>query len=72
MSGLIEHSYRIDGAYFLQNPSLQLGKANNYENSLPFLSCTATRQVCIQFCSGRVALIAVGMVEASSCIPAVS
>jgi phosphatidylserine decarboxylase len=75
VAGIIEKSYMIPGNYFLQNPSLDLENANNYDNSQVFLSCTATRHVFIietlNPALGKVAVIEIGMVEVSSCIPTV-
>jgi phosphatidylserine decarboxylase len=56
----------------MQSPGLDLKDSNNYDNSLPFLSCTATRHVFIIDSNnpniGKVAIIEIGMVEISSCI----
>lgn len=76
VSGKIIHSYLLDGSYFLQNPSLDLSGANNYDNSQAFLSCVSARHVFIIDTEnpliGRIAIIAIGMVEVSSCIAVVN
>lgn len=72
VSGTVEKSYLLPGTYFLQNPNYDLDKINNYDNSQVFLSCVSARHVLIidthDSRIGRVALIAIGMVEVSSCI----
>jgi hypothetical protein len=49
----------------MQSPGLDLKDSNNYDNSLPFLSCTATRHVFIIDSNnpniGKVAIIEIGM-----------
>lgn len=74
VDGTILAVYKLPGYYCVQNPCITdtTGKHENYCNSLPFLSCTSTRQVILVEADnkkiGKIFLIMVGMAEVSTCI----
>jgi phosphatidylserine decarboxylase len=75
VSGTIIKSYRLEGTYFLKNPSFPLGEPHNTDEhflySQPIFSMVATRHILIirlDDGSGRlVAVLEIGMTEVSSC-----
>jgi phosphatidylserine decarboxylase len=75
VSGTIEYSYSLAGTYYMQNPSFDISNMNNYFFSQVFMSNVSARHVLIINTHnpeiGRVALVEIGMVEVSSCIPLV-
>jgi phosphatidylserine decarboxylase len=70
VAGTIVKSYKLEGTYYLSNPSFESGNANpqvaNYVDSQPMLSSVSVRQVFIIKLEGvanrYVALIEIGMV----------
>lgn len=71
VDGKILSTYRLPGAYYLQNPGIidQTGNEENYINSQPFLSCTSVRQIFLIEAAnkkiGKIFLVLVGMAEVS-------
>ena len=71
ISGHIKYSYKLDGTYYLQNPTLSVDiRRDNYADSQPMLSAVSVRQIYIIESDnkniGHVAVIEIGMAEVSS------
>ena len=75
IAGTVVKSYKLEGTYYLSNPSLPLATGNpdveNYIDSQPMLSVVSVRQVYIirleDGTNRHVSVIEIGMAEVSSC-----
>ena len=65
VDGKILATYKLDGAYYLQNPGIVGYSSENYVNSQPFLSCTSVRQIYLIEADnkkiGKIFIVMVGM-----------